>query len=140
MYFMPACANRIMKLDPNNNDAMSSVGDDLGDERWKYRGTVVGIDGCVYGIPRNSKRILRYDPINDTTSFVGEEADEDFGCNGNGVLGRDGCIYAVNDDGEVLKIDSTNNSHCIIRSRVELDHDEIGWGDAILGIDGCIYW
>ena len=54
IYFMPADALRIMKLDPNSNDAMSSVGDDLGDGRWKYIGTVVGIDGCVYGIPYKS--------------------------------------------------------------------------------------
>ena len=43
----------IMKLDPNNNDTMSSVGDDLGDTvatRYKYTTTVVGIEGCVYGI------------------------------------------------------------------------------------------
>ena len=43
----------IMKLDPNNNDAMSSVGDDLGDtvaKGYKYTTTVVGIEGCAYGI------------------------------------------------------------------------------------------
>ena len=146
IYFMPANANRIMKLDPNNGDAMSSVGDDLGDnEGWKHRyiGTVVGIDGCVYGIPLFSKRIMKYDPINDITSYVGEEADEEFRCSGNGVLGRDGCIYAaVRHHGRVhvLKIDTTNNSHCIVGSRVKSDPNGFGWGDAILGIDGCIYW
>ena len=31
IYFMPADAHRIMKVDPNNGDAMSSVRDDLGD-------------------------------------------------------------------------------------------------------------
>ena len=61
-----------MKIDPNNNDAISSVGDDLGDYRYKYIEIVVGIDGCVYGIPTYSKRILKYDPINDITSYVGE--------------------------------------------------------------------
>ena len=44
IYFLPAHTPRIMKLDPNNGDAMSSVGDDFGSER--YIGTVVGIDGC----------------------------------------------------------------------------------------------
>ena len=68
IYFMPSVARRIMKLDPSNNDAMSSVGDDLG-RGSKYIGTVVGIDGCVYGIPCNSKRIVKYDPINDITSM-----------------------------------------------------------------------
>ena len=59
------CAKRIMKLGPNNNDAMSSVGYDLGKEDGRYIGTVVGIDGCAYGIPDHSDdRVLKYDPIN----------------------------------------------------------------------------
>ena len=36
-----------MKLDPNNDDVISSVRDDLGGDD-KYRGTVVGIDECIY--------------------------------------------------------------------------------------------
>ena len=75
IYFMPGKARRIMKLDPNSNDAISSVGDDLGGELYKYIGTVVGIDGCVYGIPDDTYRIVKYYPINDITSFVAEEAD-----------------------------------------------------------------
>ena len=74
----------------------------------------------------------------DTTSFVGEEAD--FDCNGNGVLARDGCIYAAKNDGEVLKIDTINNSHCIFGSTVKSNLSGFGWHDGILGIDGCIYW
>ena len=51
IYCMPYNrARRIMKIDPSNNNAMSSVGDDLGDDYCKYWGTVVGIDGCVYGM------------------------------------------------------------------------------------------
>ena len=100
IYFMPLHARHIMKLDPNNNDAMTSVGDHFGSGICKYWGTVVGIDGCVYGIPSfRSKCIIKYDPINNITLFVGEKADEDFRCSG-GALGRDdGCIYAITRDG-----------------------------------------
>ena len=139
-YCMPSDARRIMKLDLNNNDVMTSVGDDLGHGYDKYIGTVVGIDGYVYGIPRHSKRMLKYDPINDSTSFVGEEHAENLDCRGDDTMGRDGCIYALTNDGRILKIDTTNNSHCF---SIQLDHDEEdgwGWRDPILGIDGCIYW
>ena len=142
IYFMPYHAHRIMKLDPKNNDTMTSVRDNLGTRACgKYHGMVVGIDVCVYGIPDNSttNRILRYDPINDITSFVGEEADEDLKCRRNGVLGRDGCIYVLDGDSRVLKIDTTNNSHCIVGNRVEVEVFVYAWGDAVLGIDGCIY-
>ena len=107
IYFMPYDARRIMKLDPSNNDATSSAGDDLISSYGysiKYSGTVVGIDGCVYGIPYNSKRILKYDPINDITSFVGKEAYNDFVSRRNGALGRDGSICALATRGRVLKL------------------------------------
>ena len=139
IYCVPLDARRIMKLDPNNNDTMTSVEDDLGRGEDKCNGTIVGIDECVYGILYDSKRILKYDPINYITSFVGEEDEEDFDCRGDGVLRRDGCIYALNNAGRILKIDTTNNSHCF---SIQLDRDEeYGWSwiDPILGIDGCIY-
>ena len=48
-----------MKLDPNNGDAMSIVGDYLREGVWKFIGTVVGIDGYVdvyvYGIPKKNE-------------------------------------------------------------------------------------
>ena len=70
IYCMPYNrARRIMKIDPNDNDAISSVGDDLGEDAG-YSGTVVGIDGCVYGIPFFTNRIIKYDPINNITSYV----------------------------------------------------------------------
>ena len=141
IYFMPCTAHRIMKLDPNNSDAMSSVGDVLGDDDEKYNGTVVGIDGCVYGIPECADVIPKYDPINDITSFVGEEAEMYFWCTGNGDLGRDGCIYALTQHGRVLKIDTVNNSYCFVGKSIQIDNDfDYGWMDGILGIDGCIYW
>jgi len=136
---MPACARRIMRLNPDN-DTLSSVGDDLG-EGYKYRGTVVGNDDCLYGIPYWAKHIIKFDTTNPaTTSTVGEEAEKWFGCN-NGVLGGDGYIYAANHVGQILKVDTTSNTYTLIG-------DEIypgigwgwGWGGPIVGVDKCIYW
>ena len=110
--FMPQWARRIMKLDPNNIDAISIVGDDLGGEEHKYTGTVVGIDGCVYRLPDWSYRIVKYDPINGSISFVGKVYDY-FDCIGIGALRRDGCIYVITRTARVLKIDTTNNIHLL---------------------------
>ena len=139
IYFMPHNTRRIMKLDPNNNDAISSVGDDLG-YGCKYIGTVTGIDGCVYGTPFVFSRIVKYNPINDSTCYLGEEADSHMYCSKNGVLGRDGRVHAVVRDRRVLKIDTTNNSHCIVGNEIDRDCGVTGRIDGILGIDGCIYW
>jgi hypothetical protein len=138
IYYMPYHARRIMRLNPDN-DSLSSVGDDLGEERWKYSGTVVGNDDHVYGIPDDATHIVKFDPTNpDTTSTVGEEAEEWFHCE-NGVLAGDGRIYAANRFGQVLKVDTTSNTYTLIG-------DEIfpgmgwGWGGPIVGADKCIYW
>ena len=137
---MPYDARRIMKLDPNNNDAMTSVGDDVY-YRGTFIGTIVGIDGCIYGIPGGSRRIVKYDPINDITSYVGKPHNPSFSCGGNGILRRDGCIYAATTNMRALKINTTNNSYCYVGNIAELDQDD-AWTyvDAVLGIDGCIYW
>lgn len=36
------------------------------------------LDGCVYGIPDTTDRIVKYDPIDDITSFFGEETDSNY--------------------------------------------------------------
>jgi hypothetical protein len=138
IYYMPSSARWIMRLNPDN-DTLSSVGDDLG-RGWKYGGTVVGNDDCVYGIPNLAPHIVKFDPTNpDTTSTVGEEAQRRrFYC-GNGVLGGDGYIYAANDNGQVLQIDTTSNDYTWIGDPIYSGNGE-GWGDPIIGADKCIYW
>jgi hypothetical protein len=60
IYYMPCNARRIMRLNPDN-DSLSSVGDDL-QEGYKYIGTVVGNDDCLYGIPNIATRIVKFEP------------------------------------------------------------------------------
>lgn len=71
------------------------------DYRCDYVGVVLGIDGCIYRIPRFSNRILKYDSKSGITSYFGrEDSDEYFYCWGfsDGVLARDGHIYASTGD------------------------------------------
>jgi hypothetical protein len=137
IYYMPCSACQIMRLNPDN-DTLSSVGDDLGEGGLKYRGTVVGKDDHVYGIPDEDTCIVKFDLTNpDTISFVGEETEEQFEC-GNGVLAGDGYIYAANDSGQVLQIDTTNNNYTWIGDRIHPGGN--GWGAPIVGVDKCIYW
>jgi streptogramin lyase len=139
IYYMPACACRIMRLNPDN-DSLSSVGNDLGQGAYKYTGTVIGSDDRVYGIPKFGIHIVRLDPTkSDTTSTVGEGAVEEFKCAGNGVLADDGYIYAANDSGQVLKIDTTINNYTWFGDPIYSGRGR-GWGDPIVGVDKCIYW
>jgi hypothetical protein len=110
---MPYNARNILKLDPED-DSLSSVGDHLGGNvEGKYIGTVVGgNDDCLYGVPNDSHRIVRFNPLNQEISFVGENVEEEFRCIGDGVLGRDGHIYASSfvTSARILKIDIVNNT------------------------------
>ena len=55
-------------------------------------------------------------------------------------MGRDGYIHAATDSGKVLKIDTTNYSHCHVGNKVVSDHKcGDGWGNAGWDIDGCVY-
>jgi len=140
IYYMPYCARRIMKLNPDN-DTLSSVGDDLGGDEYSYKyvGTVVGNDDYVYGIPDVATRIVKFDPTNpDTTSSVGEKAEEAFMCE-KGVLCGDGYIYADNGAVQVLQIDTTSNTYDWIGDPI-YSGNGAGWGDPIVGVDKCIYW
>ena len=51
-----------------------------------------------------------------------ENTDESYNCT-RGTFARDGCIYALAVNGQVLKIDTTNNSHDFVTNIVKLDHD-----------------
>ena len=81
----------------------------------------------------------RHYPIDDLTASGGEYKFS-FQCCRNSILGRDGYIHAATDSGKVLKIDTTNYSHCRVGNKVVSDHKRgDGWGNAVWGIDGCIY-
>ena len=126
-------------------------------EAMLISGDVIGIirqqvqwNGCrrwrvyIYGIPGEYNLIVKYDLINGITSFAGEKAEKantNLQCLSNGALGSDSCLYALTQRGQVLKIDTTNNSRGIVGNIIDSDCNQCfqGWGDAILGVDGCIY-
>jgi len=106
---------------------------------------VVGNDDCVYGIPNEATRIVKYNPANpDITSIVGDDAQRRrimVYC-GNGVLASGGYIYAVNNVGQVLQVDTTRNNYYTWIGDQIYSGSGRGrtWGDPIVGIDKCIYW
>lgn len=143
IYFMPCYARYILRLDPDT-DTVSSVGQDLEEMgNNKYFGTVVGRDNCMYGIPHDARRIVKFDPMvldpDASISFVGGESDIDFKC-GNGVLCSDGYIYALNKTTtQVLKIDTANTNYSWIGEKIRRPESS-RWGEPIIGPDQCIYW
>jgi hypothetical protein len=140
IYFMPAHAHRILKVNPED-DSVNTVGDDLG-EGFKYSGAVAVNDGSIFGIPHESSTVIRFDPVTELISSVGEEAEEELLCC-TGVL-VNGYIYAASHENHgLIKIDVVNNTYSFVRHSYLVQsqtHEYDGWGSAIFGDDGCIYW
>jgi len=74
IYFMPCFASRMLKLYPDD-DTVTSLGEDFeGEHCFKYMGMAAGKDNCLYGIPAETGRIVRFDPVTLSTTFVVEGA------------------------------------------------------------------
>ena len=139
IYYMPFNAHRILKLDPNDNDRLSIVGEDLGDKKYKYRGAVTGSDGMIYGLPNNgSKQIIKFNKEDQSVSNVGAAFVEAQWFNG-GVLAADNNIYVANRYGQIFMIDTIENNYKLIGDRIYTG-DGMGWGSAVLGVDKSIYF
>lgn len=141
IYYMPYHNTRhILKLDTNDHDRISLVGEDLG--RKKCLGAILGNDSCiyvVYEINWNSKKVIRFDPSVESISYIGEDLNEYDNFRG-GVLAADGNIYTANRHGQVLKIDTAKNVCTMIGSKIFTKNNYCGWGPPVLGRNNCIYF
>ena len=137
LYYLPYGngATRILKVDTNNGDNFSLVGE--GYIGSCYRIGVFGHDGCIYGI--SNRRIIKYNPADNTELYVNKGLNNFYSFVG-GVLAHDSNIYSANKYGQILKIDSANNDWTIIGDRIFNDRYCSGWGRPVLGADKCIYF
>jgi len=88
----------------------SLVGDDLGDDPWKWRSCVLGRDGCIYGIPYDGQQLLKFNPATETSQLVGGVPEGGKGKWLGAALGFDGYIYGIPHNARcVLKYDPVYN-------------------------------
>ena len=144
IYYMPAMAEKMLKLN-TEHDTFEIVGDIL--EGGGYSGGICGMDGCIYGMPCTTNKIVKYNPVNNVTSYVGEQP-QNFLCRGKGALARNGYIYvmAYGDVWTILRINTNrhdeNDTTFVALEWIEchIYEDRDWYGDAVMGLDGCIYW
>lgn len=91
--------------------------------------------GCLYAIPFNATRVMKYDPNTDTTSYVGSVGAVTGKWVG-GALGSDGCIYGIPYNAtSVLKIDPSTDTVSTFGSL----SGTAQWYGGAMGHDGTIY-
>ncbi len=142
IYYMPARARYILKLVPNIEDSKVTLSKasekDFGGAGWKFE-TVCGEDGLIYGIPAGgASRTINFDPENASVSNFNEIPTMDEKLSWGKPVAVGDCIFSLNDKGQVLKLDTESNQLETIGPVIY--PDGWGWGDPILGQDGCIYW
>ena len=147
IYFLPKSSGyHILKLDPNNGDSLSRVGESIHEGIFA---AVLGNYGYIYGISCN--RIIKLSPTDYKVSCVGSEFEEEHSWIG-AVLTEDGNIYSLNEYGEILRIDTTKNDWMMIEGNIYnrsetcpvlyvMDDESVySWGRPVLGADKCIYF
>jgi len=145
IYYLPYDANRILKLNPNNDDSLSLVGDDFLELYTVYGGAIVGNDGCIYGIPyAGIQKLIKFNPIDDSISYMenashGRKRDDRMKLSFlGGALASDGYIYAAN-HANLLKIDTTTSTFTVTHNRYS--KGQVRWQSSpVLGADNCIYF
>jgi len=94
IYACPFQTNQILQINIESQTT-NLVGPDLGDDLNKWSGFVEGEDGFLYGIPYDSEKLLRFDPINHTATLIPiPEEILGKGAWWGGVRAENGFIYA----------------------------------------------
>jgi hypothetical protein len=118
------------------------VGNEIeGDDKWSD--SVRGADDCIYGIPCDARRVVKFNPVDNSLTEIGPDLGErewKWVC---GVLADNGCIYCIpsGHDGsnQILKIDSINGTVTLLDVRLPETGTGL-WISGALAIDGCIYF
>ena len=129
-----------------------SVGEDLDKEGYqmcKFLGTVIGVNGYVYGIPHFYDYFVKFNPLSQRTLFitgnVHETALDRFNCNNGTLVEHDNCIFALSNDGFIFNLDCEDDTlyvHTVdvYPLPVAIANGGPSWGDGVLAHDGNIYW
>lgn len=95
IYCAPYNASSVLKIDPIVGSASTIPIAGIGISA-NYRGSVIGKNGKLYGIPSglatDNNRVLEFDPKNNAYKFFSETINDDFF---GGVLAQNGKIYGI---------------------------------------------
>jgi hypothetical protein len=56
---------------------------------------VRGADDCIYGIPNNARRVVKFNPVDNSLTDIGPDLGNSFWKWACGVLADNGCIYCI---------------------------------------------
>ena len=148
IYGIPYSSDKVLKINTNvgdENGNVTTIDATLPEEGgWKWRsGAISRIDGCIYCMPEDAKRILKINPANDLFQQDLFESVGEFLGHGTAkfratIADENGMIYGMPyRSKQIIKIDPTNpDSKTNVGKKVNKFCDCRG---GVLGMDGNIY-
>ena len=135
-YELPYDFGRILKLDPNDGDSLSIVGEEI---NGGFDAAVLGNDGYIYVV--SDIKIINFNPIDHRVSCIGRKFEHGNNLWTGAVLAEDGNIYAANRFEQILRIDTSENDWEIIECEIyDGEYYDTVWGSPAIGADKCIYF
>lgn len=128
----------MLRIDVGTHEA-KPIGESLGTASEKWCCGAVGEDGCIYGVPHNAERVLRFDPKTEKVSRFADlgTSREKWMSAERGVDGR---LYAAPRNADrVLCIDGEKDSAFTVGPSLAALGDSKFNGGAVMAADGCIY-
>lgn len=94
-----------------NRDSEVKNVKEIGDfeEKYKWVGGIMGEDGCIYGIPNGSDKVIKIDPKTEQIEFFGELSNKGFKYTG-GCFYKDKIYGFPRKSNNLLEIDTKNKS------------------------------
>lgn len=124
------------------------------EKRKLFVKSILGLDGCIYAIPFNAPRVVKFDPRTKSIEELGPNLKkyeqrfhyEDGLCMyKDGVMGADGCIFCIPFGSKYfLKIDSFHSTAEVMNISLAGSRDDENsfctYSCGALAKDGCIYY
>jgi hypothetical protein len=107
---------------------------------WKYWACVCGADDCIYGIPTNARKVLKFDPRTGLATEIGPDLGADGWKWKGGVLADNGCIYcAPLNANKILKINTIDGMVTVLDVKLP-ESGSFLWAVGARAADNCIYF
>ena len=72
IYCIPSNAKHVLKVYLDESDKVEEIGPPLSEGQNKWYGGILGVDGCVYGMPYTATGVLRINPKTDSVEVLGD--------------------------------------------------------------------
>jgi hypothetical protein len=100
IYCLPMGAHHVLCIDPSPTTAegkptTSLVGDNYGNNDFKWGSGIVALNGMIYGIPCHATQVLQINPFTGSTALISDDFGPSESKWGIGILAKDEKIYAI---------------------------------------------